>query len=86
MCVATVEKPAVVRDNQRRSSEPFEGILQGPQGVHVQIIARLVQQEHIGAGFQHLGQVDAIALATGERADFLLLIRSGQIEARHIGA
>src|SRR5690242_4301384 len=46
-----VEKPAVVRDNQRRSGEPFEGVLQGAQGVHVQIIAGLVQQQHIGAGF-----------------------------------
>jgi len=86
MCVATRSR------NQRSceiisadTGESFEGVLQRAQGVHVQIIARSSAAAH-GTGFQHLGQMDAIPLATGERADFLLLIRAGQIEAGYIGA
>ena len=51
-----------------------------PQGVHVEVVGRLVEQQHVGAGLQHLGQVHPVALAAGELADLLLLIRAPEVE------
>jgi hypothetical protein len=36
-------------------------------------------------GAQHLGQMDPVALAAGEHADLLLLVRSLEVERGHIG-
>ena len=35
---------------------------------------------------EHLGQVDAVALAAGERADLLLLVGAQEVEAGDVGA
>ena len=59
-----VQEPTIMRDDQRRAGKGFQRVLQRPQRVHVQIVAWLVQQNHVGAAFKQLGQVDAIALAT----------------------
>jgi len=82
----TVEKPAVVRDKSAPIRRSLEGVLQARRVCTSRSLARLVQQQHIGTGFSHLWPMDAIPLPPGERADFLLLIRAGQIEAGYIGA
>ena len=81
-----VEKPAVVGDDDRAAGEVEQRLLEGAQGVDVEIVGRLVEQEHIGALLQHLGEMDAVALAAGELADLLLLVGAAEIEERAIGA
>ncbi len=56
--------------------EGLEGLLEGAQGVDVEVVGRLVEQEHVRRLLQHLGQEHAVALAAGEEADPLLLRRS----------
>ena len=46
---------------------------------------RLVEQDQVAARLQHLGEVNAVALAAGQLADQLLL-GAAEIEATDIGA
>jgi hypothetical protein len=80
-----VQEPAVVADDQRAAGEAQERFLQRPERVHVQIVGRLVEQQHVGAGLQHLGQMHPVALAAGQLADLLLLVGAAEVEGRHIG-
>ena len=48
------------------AGEVLQRLLQGAHGVHVQVVGRFVQQDHVGPAFEHLGQVHAVALAAGE--------------------
>ena len=73
-------------DHHTATAEPFETFLKGAQGRHVEIVRRLIEQQEIRPFLEHSGQVDAIALATGEILHFLLLIRAGQIETTAVGA
>ena len=42
-------------------------VLEGPQGVDVEVVGGLVEQQDVAALLQHLGQVDPVALAAGQR-------------------
>ncbi|MFO0873744.1 MAG: hypothetical protein U0575_07195 [Phycisphaerales bacterium] len=59
-----------------------------PRGrsVDVDVVRRLVEQEDVRTAPQHAGQVHAVALASGERVDELLLILPGEAEAGDEGA
>ena len=56
------------------------------QRVDVEIVGRLVEQQHVGAGLEHLGEMHAVALAARELADLLLLVGALEVEGRAIGA
>ena len=58
-----VEEPAVVADDDGATREFQERFFQRPQRVDVQIVGRFVEQEHVGAALQDLGQMHAVALA-----------------------
>ncbi len=81
-----VEEPTVVRDHQHRPGEGEDRLLEGAQGVDIEIVGRLVEHEDVGALLEHLRQVDAVALAARELFDRFLLIRTGEVEAADIGA
>ena len=42
---------------------------------NTEVVGRLVEQQHVAAAAQHLGEMHAVALAAGELADLLLLVR-----------
>jgi hypothetical protein len=42
-----VEEPAIVRDDDRAAGEALEGLLERADGVHVEVVGRLVEQEHV---------------------------------------
>ena len=42
-------------------------VLERPQRVDVEVVGRLVEQQHVAARLEHLGQVHAVALAARER-------------------
>ena len=56
--------------------EPAEPL----QPVEVEVVGRLVEQQHVEAGQQHRGQVDLHLLPTGQLADRPLLNPAGQAE------
>src|SRR6185312_10943835 len=81
-----VEEPAVMGDDDRAAGEFQQRLFERAQRVDIQIVGRLVQENHIGGGLQHLGEMNAVALAARELADFFLLIRAAEIEESAVSA
>src|SRR5262245_27730680 len=67
-----VEEPAVVADHHHRAGELEQRVLQGAQRLHVEVVRRLVEQQHVRADGERLGEMQAAALAAREVADQLL--------------
>jgi hypothetical protein len=59
-----IKKHAIVRDHHRAAAILLQRIFQRGQRLSVQIVGRLIEQQHIGAGFQNLGQMHPVALTT----------------------
>ena len=81
-----VEEEAVVADHHGAAGEILERVLERAQGLDVEVVGRLVEQEDVAAVLEHLGQVDAVALAAGQLADLLLLVGAAEVEGADIGA
>ena len=81
-----VEEPAVVADDHGAAGEGLQAGLERPERVDVEVVGRLVEQQHVAARLEQLGQVDAVPLAAGQLADRLLLVGAPEVEARHVGA
>ena len=70
-----VEEPAIVADDDGAAGERLEARLERPERVDVEVVGRLVEQQDVAARLEQLGQVDPVALAAGQLADRLLLVR-----------
>src|SRR5205085_9140529 len=81
-----VEEEAVVADDHRAAGKILDRFFQRAQGLDVEVVGRLVEQQHVAAAFQHLGDVDAVALAARKLADILLLVRALEVECADISA
>ena len=81
-----VEEPAIVGDDHRAAREGQQRLLERAQRVDVEIVGRLVEQQHVAAAAQQLGQVHAVALAAREHADLALLVGALEVEAGDVGA
>src|ERR1700726_2098964 len=81
-----VEEPAVMADDHGAAGEILQRLFERAQGVDVEIVGGLVEQQHVGAGLEHLGQMNAVALAARQCADLLLLVGALEIERRAIAA
>jgi hypothetical protein len=57
-----IQKPAVMADDDGAASEVFKGLFQGAQGIYVQIVGGLIQQDKIGILPEGLCQMHPIAL------------------------
>ena len=44
-----VEEPAIVADDHGAAGERLEAVLEGPQRVDVEVVGRLVEQQHVAA-------------------------------------
>ena len=77
-----VEEPAVVADDDGAAGEILQRLFERAQRIDVEIVGRLVEQQHVGAGLEHLGEMHAVALAARERADLLLLVGALEVERR----
>ena len=73
-------------DDDHAAGERLEPCLQRAQRVDVQVVGRLVEQQHVAAGLEQLGEVDAVPLPSRQRADELLLVSAAEVEARHVRA
>src|SRR5688572_25078752 len=81
-----VEEPAVMGDHHDAARELEQRVLERAQRLDVQVVGGLVEQQHVAALQQGLGQVQAAALAAGQRADQLLLVAALEVEAADVGA
>ena len=81
-----VEEPAVVAHHHGTSGKVLQTLLEGAQGVDVDVVGRLVEKQHVALLFQGHCQEEAVALATREHSDHFLLVGTGEVEAREIGS
>src|SRR5438477_3848995 len=81
-----VEEPAIVADDHRAAPEVDERVLYGAERVDVEVVGRLVEEEHVATGAEQLGEVDAVSLAAGQVLHLLLLVGAGEVEERGVRA
>jgi hypothetical protein len=62
-----VEEHAIVADDHGAAGEILQRLFQRAQRFGVEVVGRFVEQQHVGAGLQHLGEMHAVALAARER-------------------
>ena len=79
-----VEEPAVVRDDHHAAAELLQTLFKRTQGRDVKVVRRLVQKQEVAARSEELREMDAVALAAGKDADFLLLLRTAEVESAGI--
>ena len=73
-------------DDDGATGEFGKRVFQGAQRLHIEVVGRFVQQQYVGLGLQHLGQVHPVALTARQLADLFLLIRPFEVEPGDIGA
>src|SRR5690606_33470609 len=81
-----VQEPAVVGDDHGAAGELQQSVLERAEGLHVQVVRRLVQEQHVAALLEGEREVQAVALAAGEHAGLLLLVRALEAELADVGA
>src|SRR5215218_1452536 len=79
-----VEEPPVVADDDDAARERLEPGLEGAQRVDVEVVRRLVEEQHVAVGLQEFREMDAVPLPARERPDRLLLVRAAEVEAGHV--
>ena len=82
-----VQEAAVVADEQQRAATRLEVLLQPFDGLDVQVVGRLVEQQHVRLPEQDLGQLDAHvpALREGLRGAAELFVEEAQAQQRPAG-
>ena len=73
-------------DHHGAAREVFETLLQRTERIDVDVVGRLVQQQHVALLLERQRQMETVALAARQHAALLLLIGAGEIEARHVRA
>ena len=58
-----VEEPAIMRDHDGAAGEVEQGFFERTQRLDVEVVGRFVEHQQVAARAQHLGEVDAVALA-----------------------
>src|SRR5678815_24853 len=58
VCGDAIEKPAVVAADHGAAGEVLKTLFQGSQGVHIEIVRRLVEDDEVRAFFQHARKMD----------------------------
>ena len=76
-----VEQREVVADHEQRALVLAQEAHQPDLGVDVEVVGRLVEAEHVGAGEQDAGEFDAPSLTARQRADRLVEPGVGDAEA-----
>ena len=77
----TVKEPTVVADHNSTAGKALKTLLQSTQGVDIDVVGRLVEQQHIALLLQSKSQLQAVTLTTRQGATELALVRAGKVEA-----
>ena len=80
-----VEEPPVMADDHSASGECLQTLLEGAQGVDVEVVGGFVEQQHVAALAKHLGQVHPISLAARQDPHLLLLVGTFEVECGYVG-
>ena len=64
-----LEEVAVVGDHDERARPAVEEVLEDVEGLDVEVVGGLVEEQHVGLGEQQPQQLEAAALATGQVAE-----------------
>ena len=75
-----LEEVAVVRDDDERAGPAVEEVLERGERLDVEVVGRLVEEEHVGLVHEQPGQLQPPALAAGQVADPGLLAGAGEAE------
>ena len=75
-----------MRDDNGTSGEVFQSFLKCTERVDIDIIGRLVKQQHVGFTLQGQRQMQTVALTAGEHTAFLLLVSAGEVETAQVSA
>src|SRR5256886_14440111 len=81
-----VEEPAVVTDHHGAARKVEQGLLERTQGVHVEVVRGLVEQQEIRTAPEHRGEVGPVALPAREAGHTLLLVAPPEVERGDVGA
>ena len=73
-------------DHHRTAGELLQGVLQVLQGLDVQVVGGLIEQDDVAALGEGLGQVHPVAFTARQQADLLLLVPALEVERPHIAA
>ena len=84
MSTDTVEEPTVVADYHGATCKLLQTFLKGTERVYVDIIGRLVEEEHVALFLQCHGKVQTVSFTTREHTAFLLLVGTREIETGEI--
>ena len=68
---ALVDEPAVMRDDEHRAAVILEVIAQPVHRIHVKVVGRLIEQQHVGLLKNDAGEIDARFFAAGEQVKLL---------------
>ena len=85
MAVA-VEEPPVVGGDDGAAGELEQRVLERLQGLDVEVVGRLVEEQHVAAHLQRQREVEPVALTAGEDAGLLLLVGALEAERGDVGA
>src|SRR6476620_191910 len=80
-----VEEPPVVGDDDRTARELEQGVLERAEGLDVEVVGGLVEQQQVAALLEGEREVETVALTTGEDARELLLVGALEAELGHVG-
>ena len=75
-----LEEVAVVGDHDQRAGPAVEEVLEHGQGLDVEVVGRLVEQQHVGLGQQQPQQLEPPPLAAGQVADRAVQPVAGEAE------
>src|SRR5882672_5928068 len=81
-----IEEPPVVGDHHRAAREGQQRVLEGAEGVHVEVVGGLVEQQQVAAALEQGREVHAVALPAREIPHLLLLVGALEVEGGHVGA
>src|SRR5699024_3481322 len=75
-----LEQVAVVADDEQRAGPPVEDVLELGQGLDVEVVGRLVEEEDVGLVHEQPEDLQASSLAAGEVPYARLLAATGEAE------
>jgi hypothetical protein len=75
-----------VADDDGAAGVILDRLFERAQRVHVEVVGRFVKQEHVAALLHGHREMEAVALAAGEDAHFLVLVGTAEVEAAEVGA
>ena len=76
----SVQEPPIVCNHHSTSGELEQSIFQTGEGLYVEVVRRLIQEQEVSTLLERQGKVQTVPLTTGENTGFLLLVGAFESE------